>query len=198
MNGPRALALLLAVVLVGLVAVVGTGRFACREEPEPERVPVPGREGALKTAALARAQRRMYDGAPPVIPHERFSSDCTACHTERGMDVEGTGFAPPMPHEPTAGLSATSRCTQCHVFQLTDALFVASTFDGLRQDLRRGERLHDLAPPVIPHRVFMRENCVACHSGPAAREEIRSSHPERTRCLQCHVERVATDTFRRP
>ena len=27
---------------------------------------------------------------------------------------------------------------------------------------------HENAPPVMPHPVFMRENCVACHSGPAA------------------------------
>ena len=33
----------------------------------------------------------------------------------------------------------------------------------------------------------MRENCAACHDGPGAREEIRTSHPERTRCRQCHV-----------
>jgi predicted CXXCH cytochrome family protein len=33
----------------------------------------------------------------------------------------------------------------------------------------------------------MRENCAACHVGPGAREEIITTHPERTRCRQCHV-----------
>jgi cytochrome c-type protein NapB len=41
----------------------------------------------------------------------------------------------------------------------------------------------------------MRENCAACHAGPAAREEIRTSHPERTRCRQCHVEVTARSEF---
>ena len=170
---------------------------ACGGE-EPSSVPVPGHEGRFKTAALARAERRMYDGAPPVIPHRPFSGQCVVCHTTDGIEVEGVGFAPPMPHEDTGGLSATSRCTQCHVFQRTDELFVASTFEGVPQDLRRGDRLHAFAPPVIPHRVFMRENCAACHTGPAAREEIRTTHPDRARCTQCHVEQTARDVFERP
>jgi cytochrome c-type protein NapB len=33
----------------------------------------------------------------------------------------------------------------------------------------------------------MRENCAACHSGPGARAEIITTHPERVRCRQCHV-----------
>jgi predicted CXXCH cytochrome family protein len=47
--------------------------------------------------------------------------------------------------------------------------------------------MYDGAPPTIPHKVFMRENCGACHVGPGAREEILTTHPERTRCRQCHV-----------
>ncbi|MDA8016644.1 MAG: hypothetical protein MPN21_04275 [Thermoanaerobaculia bacterium] len=85
-----------------------------------------------------------------------------------------------------------ARCEQCHVFQAIDEPWRANSFAGLRQDLRRGKRLNPLAPPVIPHRVFMRENCHACHSGPAAREEIRTDHAERARCRQCHVEQTTT------
>ena len=55
--------------------------------------------------------------------------------------------------------------------------------------------LNPLAPPVMPHSAFMRENCLACHSGPAAREEIRTPHPERPRCGQCHVQQVTRDLF---
>jgi len=148
---------------------------------------VPGREGSLKSAAVVRAERRAYDGAPPVIPHEAQGIECTACHNERGMDVPDLGFAPPMPHEFTDGMSAISRCEQCHVFHASDAVFVANSFNGLRQDLRRGDRLNPLAPPTRPHKTFMRENCSACHDGPAAREEIRTPHPDRIRCAQCHV-----------
>jgi len=74
------------------------------------------------------------------------------------------------------------------VFVNQIGVFVANEFVGLQQDMRTGGRLNPISPPTIPHRVLMRENCVACHSGPAAREEIRTTHPERTRCRQCHVE----------
>lgn len=160
-------------------------------------VAVPGREGARKSAALVRAERRAYDGAPPVIPHQNFGMNCTNCHTDAGVDLPGVGFSPPMPHERTAGLSATSRCVQCHLFRATGDLFRGNAFAGLRQDLRAGGRQNPLAPPVMPHPVRMRENCLACHSGPAAREEIRTPHPERARCTQCHVERTTPLLFSR-
>ncbi len=170
--------------------------LACSRTPAG-RVEVPETDGAFKTAALARAERRAFDGAPPVIPHSNFGIGCTECHNAEGMDVADVGFAPPSPHEITQGMSALARCRQCHVFASSDDVFVASRFAGLRQDLRRGGRLNDLAPPTLPHPSFMRENCVACHSGPAAREEIRTPHPERTRCVQCHVPVETRATFAR-
>jgi cytochrome c-type protein NapB len=109
--------------------------------------------------------------------------------------VAGLGFAPPSPHETTTGLSATSRCRQCHVEQTTTDSFVANDFEGLRQDLRPGRRSSAQAPPVMPHPRFMRENCSACHSGLAAREQIRTPHPERVRCAQCHVEQTTGSSF---
>ncbi len=163
----------------------------------PAKVAVPGHEGAVKTAATQRTERRAFDGAPPVIPHENFGITCIECHDLEGMEVAGTGFAPPSPHEGTLGLSAISYCRQCHVFAVSEDRFVGNTFAGLRQDLRRGGRLNDLAPPTIPHKTFMRENCVACHSGPAAREEIRTTHPERAHCAQCHVAVTTRATFTR-
>ena len=159
-------------------------------------VPVPGHPDAVKTAATERALRRAYDGAPPTIPHEPLGAACIACHNRDGLAVPDLGFAPPSPHEETRGMSAISRCQQCHVFRTTGDVFVANELDGLAQDLRRGRRLYDLAPPVIPHKVFMRENCQACHTGPAAREEIRTTHPERTRCRQCHLEQQTTEVFK--
>ena len=42
---------------------------------------------------------------------------------------------------------------------------------------------------------IVRANCVACHSGPAAREEIRTTHPERVRCNQCHVPVETVELF---
>ena len=173
----------------GLLALAGV---ACAGG---DRVAVPDRPGADKTAAALRAERRAFDGAPPVVPHEDFQIDCFECHDMAGMDVPGVGFAPPSPHEATLGMSAISRCQQCHVFSVTDAVFVADHFEGLPQNLRPGDRFDAWAPPRIPHPLFMRENCVACHTGPAAREEVRTSHPERTRCLQCHVQITVRESF---
>ena len=172
----RVATLLLAVA----IAAIGCGGGE-------DRVQVPDRPGVTKSAAAVRAERRAYDGAPPVIAHQSFDSQCTECHDLEGMEVPDVGFAPPSPHEATLGMSAMSRCAQCHIFALADDEFVANSFAGLRQDLRRGARLNPFAPPTLPHKSFMRENCVACHSGPAAREELRTDHAERARCRQCHL-----------
>jgi len=164
---------------------------------EQTQVAVPGHPGANKTVASLRAQRRAFDGAPPVIPHKQFGAACTNCHTMQGIDLPGTGFAPPMPHAQTKGMHGELRCGQCHVRQTTDDIWRESEFDGLRQDLRRGKKAFITSPPVIPHALQMRENCRACHTGPAAREEIRCSHPERVRCTQCHVARFGDSEFSR-
>jgi cytochrome c-type protein NapB len=171
---------------------------SCACSQETAQVPVPGQPGAFKSSAALRAERRLFDGAPPIIPHPPLGAACTQCHHQRGMDVPGLGFAPPSPHEQTPGMSALSRCQQCHLHASQEADFAPNSFQGLAQDLRPGERAWPGAPPHMPHPRNMRENCLACHDGPAAREEIRCSHPERARCEQCHLPQHATDLFRRP
>jgi hypothetical protein len=42
------------------------------------------------------------------------------------------------------------------------------------------------SPPPIPHALQMRENCRACHAGPGAVSGLRTTHPERVTCRQCH------------
>ncbi|MFT6081488.1 MAG: cytochrome c-type protein NapB [Planctomycetota bacterium] len=168
-------------VTIGLVVLFS----ACGEQSQG-KVAVPGVDGAVKTSAANRAKRRAYDGAPPVIPHQNFGAACLSCH-KAGMSVPGVGYAPMVPHDHVEIPGAMSRCRQCHVFAATDQVFRGNDFVGLAQDMRLGSRSHEFAPPVIPHPLLLRENCLACHSGPAAREEIRCSHPERTRCQQCHV-----------
>jgi hypothetical protein len=142
---------------------------------------------AALTSSAVRAERRLYDGAPPVIPHAPLNIKCVACHTDTGKDAPPLGLAPANPHAQTAGLSATSHCQQCHVFRKTEQAFAESDFCGLPQQFAKAERLYPGAPPVIPHRVFMRENCTSCHAGPVARQEIRCSHPTRANCRQCHA-----------
>lgn len=182
-----------AALLAALTALLP----ACGGDEPGAGVPVPDREGALKSTPAERASRRAYDGAPPVVPHGEMGVACTECHDETGLAVAGLGFAPPMPHGRTLGLSEESRCRQCHASRATDDVFRPSTFAGLAQDLRPGARGHDEAPPVLPHPVFLRENCAACHSGPAAREEIRTAHPERSNCRQCHAEATVATAFAR-
>lgn len=109
--------------------------------------------------------------------------------------MSGVGFAPASPHEDTRSEGGTIRCVQCHVFRTSDMEFVASEFDGVTQALAAGDRATAGAPPRIPHRILMRENCLACHDGPGAREAIRTAHPERTRCRQCHVPIEKLDRF---
>jgi cytochrome c-type protein NapB len=160
-----------------------------------DSVAVPGVEGAVKTAAFQRAERRAYDGAPPVIPHEPQGAACSSCHNDRGLAAEGLGFAPPSPHIGTSIEGNTVRCRQCHVSGVNEGLFVENYFVGLPQNMRFGGRLNPISPPTIPHRILMRENCLACHTGPAVRREIATTHPERTRCRQCHVEESSRSTF---
>lgn len=138
------------------------------------------RSGAQAPPDL-RAARRAYEGAPPVIPHPQMGSPCIACHTGQAIEVKEMGVAPAMPHRLTTGLGPASNCRQCHVFG------EGVTRDGPVSPVRRGERAHPGAPPMIPHPLFMREDCAACHTGPAARAEIRCTHPERARCTQCHL-----------
>jgi cytochrome c-type protein NapB len=97
------------------------------------------------------------------------------------------GFAPANPHVETGRAGSMTNCRQCHVHATKSGEFVASQFHGMPQIIRRGERLYQGAPPVIPHSVSMRGNCLACHAGAAARPEIRTSHPERSNCVQCHA-----------
>jgi cytochrome c-type protein NapB len=155
------------------------------------------RETVTAPASLAvRAERRAFTGAPPVIPHPPLTGTCVTCHTPEGGKVTpGVGVAPANPHTRTPGIAATARCRQCHVFRQMEDVFVASEFAGLRQDGIRRERAHALAPPMMPHAHFMREDCLACHGGGGARPEIRCTHPERARCAQCHVSVVEESEF---
>lgn len=182
--------LMAAVALVGALALSGLTGCA-----GPDGDPVPGHEGAVKSSAVVRADRRAYDGAPPTIPHTSFGADCANCHNARGRSVSGVGFAPASPHDDTRYAGATQRCRQCHVFRATGDLWVSNSFEGIAQDLAAGDRATAGAPPRIPHRILMRENCVACHDGPGAREAIRTSHPDRDRCRQCHVPVEAVGEF---
>jgi cytochrome c-type protein NapB len=146
---------------------------------------------AVARSTGERAMGRAYDGAPPTIPHDAAIGSCVSCHDLDGTVIDGVGMAPAAPHGEDAALGAMRRCRQCHVAEQARALLVSSRFSGLPQGPWRGHRATPGAPPTIPHTLQLREHCSACHAGPTARAEIRTSHPERTRCRQCHVPETA-------
>ncbi len=162
----------------------------------PDGVQV-GNANVALTPSPTRAARRMYDGAPPVIPHPPLGAACQSCHTPTGSVAPPLGMAPANPHSKTAhlGASSNSNCRQCHVFATVQTVFRGNQFAGIAQTLADAERLYPTAPPVIPHPVFMREDCRACHGGVAARPEIRCDHLDRTHCRQCHVSGDRPQTF---
>jgi len=145
--------------------------------------PVP----AVARSTSERANGRAYDGAPPTIPHDGAIGTCVTCHDNDGTVIDGVGIAPASPHGDDAASGNMRRCRQCHVPTQGQTLLVASRFTGLLQGPWMGRRATPGAPPTIPHTLQLREQCAACHAGPAARAELRTTHPERTRCRQCHV-----------
>lgn len=139
-------------------------------------------EPVSAAAALVVRANRAYDGAPPTIPHgveELGRHNCQACHTSGTIVWEGK-TAPKTPHPELV------RCTQCHLERRADTLFADN--DHEPGFYARSLRQHEFAPWRIPHPLTLRENCLACHDQNLDPEwGLRTTHPERSRCTQCHV-----------
>lgn len=135
---------------------------------------------------------RQYPGSPPRIPHKVADSfageppDCLACHGRGGYDAEQEAFVPMTPHP------ENELCYQCHVPILTETLLVESVWQSIDPP-RLGRSQLASSPPPIPHGLQLREDCIACHTGPAAVAEIRVEHGSRGNCRQCHVPLPATE-----
>lgn len=143
---------------------------------------------------------RQYPGSPPRIPHEvdlSFSgneTDCLSCHEKGGFSTEFGKFAPITPHP------ENTLCYQCHAQVIAEDLFVSTDWKSI-QPPRLGQSFLSSSPPPVPHSLQLRENCIACHTGPAAVVEIRITHAARGDCRQCHAATVQTaplQTFKRP
>lgn len=138
-----------------------------------------------------RSGLRAFDGAPPMMPHSRNYAammPCLGCHTD-GKFL-GSKFARPMSH------AVLTNCLQCHVE--ARHLFLdfykfkqTNDFVGLRAP-QGGVRASTVAPPVMPHGTMMRVNCLACH-GPNGYRGLRTEHPERLNCVQCHAVAAEAD-----
>ena len=130
---------------------------------------------------------RAYPGAPPSIPHsvkEKLGMGgnvCLQCHQNGGFVQKFNAYAPVTPHPEMVN------CKQCHVEQLTDSDFMTTDFYKKPAPKVGVNNALPGSPPVMPHQLQMRENCLACHAGPAAVKELWVDHPERVNCRQCHV-----------
>ncbi|MGE3802701.1 MAG: cytochrome C [Candidatus Kapaibacterium sp.] len=149
-----------------------------------------------RTFASFRA-RRAYEGGPPTIPHDvdddrSFGGDnCLTCHGKGGYVPKFNAYTPVTPHPDL------KNCRQCHNPERTDGVFRTSTFEPIAWTSLRGGALPG-GPPPIPHKIRMRENCIACHAGPGAVQEIRTTHPDRINCRQCHALSTEDEIWRRP
>ena len=100
-----------------------------------------------------------------------------------GFVEKFNAYAPVTPHP------EMTNCRQCHVTKNTNNTF--KDFAFAKKELPKvGEGANNEllgSPPMIPHQLQMRENCISCHAGPSAPKEIRVSHPDRINCRQCHL-----------
>lgn len=164
-------------------------------------------EAHPRTIATYRALRS-YPGAPPRIPHgvtevEFRTTRCNTCHERGGYSQRFGAYAPVNPHPeramclqchapayelvgvPFPRTGANDPCRQCHAgvpakFSESAIAWRAAPWPALAIRALAGA-------PVIPHDLDGRGNCLACHMGPGAVAELRTSHPERADCRQCHV-----------
>ncbi len=138
--------------------------------------------GAREQFLESRNSLRLYDGAPPVIPHAVGSlgrQNCDNCHAP-GFYDNGDRVAPPRSHP------ALGDCRQCHVERHTSTVFQANMIRPLRWPAN-GHRQSEISPQMIPHHIQNRENCVVCHVGAQAPAPVRTRHGFRSECRQCHV-----------
>jgi nitrate reductase (cytochrome), electron transfer subunit len=147
----------------------------------PDYAAMPTEPNRTRTLAVFYA-RRDYAGAPPIIPHAVDDRDasgrgCLVCHASGGWVPRFNAFTPVTPHPELAA------CGECHVREATPRVSPATG----PAPPARGRPAMPGSPPPIPHDLEMRETCLACHAGPGAVAEIRTSHPERVSCRQCHA-----------
>jgi nitrate reductase cytochrome c-type subunit len=121
-----------------------------------------------------RSELRISAYAPPTIPHEIDELACMECHATNEVG------APMIPHKEIIN------CRQCHVPTSDAPLFRKNKFVGMSEPDRL-PRAYKGAPPLVPHRLSMRENCLACHGEDSRPDVVNTSHPTRSNCRQCHV-----------
>jgi nitrate reductase (cytochrome), electron transfer subunit len=166
-------------------------------------------EAHPRTLAMYRSLRA-FPGAPPRVPHgltadEYREGRCVVCHERGGYVERFAAYAPVAPHpelreclqchvpdDALVGLDFPDHaepggvCFQCHILDAAVPVFRAIDWQPAPWPAPGASALPG-SPPTIPHAFQLRENCLACHAGAGAVEEIRTSHGARGNCRQCHV-----------
>ena len=182
----------------------GAGVMAIASDARRERQAHPR---TLETMRYLRA----FPGAPPRIPHELTPDEfrtgtCNTCHERGGYSRRFEAYVPVTPHPdngpclqchlgadevmavPLTSPDANRRCHQCHGTGGTPGANIDRTPEWRTTAWPPvPAKSSDGTPPPIPHDLQGRGNCLACHAGPAAVAETRTTHPEWTDCRQCHV-----------
>jgi nitrate reductase (cytochrome), electron transfer subunit len=164
--------------------------FADLKQQTPKLFDPVIRTPEMKQAALVdRLRTRAFDGAPPAIPHpieQQSAATCLVCHAQ-GMKL-GEKIATRVSHP------HYSSCTQCHVETVNGSPIqtaevgvteIKNEFAGVLRS-GPGSRAMPGAPPMIPHSLHLRNDCLSCH-GLVARPGLRTTHPWLHNCVQCHV-----------
>lgn len=181
----------------------------------------PRGEAQPRTLAIYRTLRA-YPGAPPRIPHGLTENEfrlglCAGCHERGGFVPRFGGYAPVSPHPeyldclqchapdamtvgiPLPGEPGGLSCGQCHVDPDRPPPSLVSLDWSPLAWPDRNQRALAGSPPQIPHDLHLRGNCLACHAGPGVVRELRTTHPERINCRQCHVPTASGEAeFSRP
>ena len=149
----------------------------------PHNVSLPA--GTKQRSLKDYYSRRAYPGAPPHIPHAvskemKIKQNCNVCHEKGGYVPHLQAFTPVTPHPDYVN------CLQCHGLNEGPGLFKETMWEKMNPPALKKSALPG-GPLQVPHSLQYRQNCQACHSGPAAMVEIRSPHPERVNCIQCHT-----------
>lgn len=184
--------------MLGAILILSAALFMAGQESTPPASYNESRDFSRSereaVVGMRIAKDRSFFGAPPPVPHsiqtERSSDDCLQCHALENRVAKRHKAIAPVPH------AEFSQCMQCHVpGQARDVplfrenLFVGLDFPG------KGSRANDYAPPTVPHKTFMRENCLSCH-GVTGDFAIKTPHPVRSQCRQCHAPEAAMDYTR--
>lgn len=167
--------------------LVATLLLSCSKKSDNEKMAKQIRLSADNVELLDRSEfmkkrrsNRLYEGAPPVIPHrleDHFSDtqSCLNCHNPGKM------------HGPNVLHADQVNCTQCHVVRKTDKVFRETNYKKYFSDMTH-ERSNPIGPPYIPHRVQDRQNCAICHIDDGAEPSLVPRHGNLMNCVQCHVQ----------